>query len=194
MLKIFEQCTRLFILEFPRKKFECVSSKDKLFAMNTSKNTFIALLFTFFSCGLLFSFIEALVNKSPITTEVVVSSVILFMVGLLGLRQFLWLINGRQELIIENGTLILTKKGTFLTGSKTYSFEKVTNVREAIYLTNLSLYDQIQRNMSLTGNVLLWQTVGQIVFDYNGLTISLFNDMDSNERKELITEINKLKK
>jgi hypothetical protein len=53
--------------------------------MNTSKNTFIALLFTFFSCGLLLSgLIEAMNGKNEITVDfVIVFFVIHFIVGLI---------------------------------------------------------------------------------------------------------------
>jgi|GEM_PF-766381 len=194
MLSIFELYSRLFNLSFPRKKFGCVSSKGKLFALNTSANTFITLIFTLFSCGLLFSgFIEAFVNKSEISIEFIIAFSILFIIGLLGLRHFLWLINGRQELTIENGELILIKKGTFLTKPKTYSFDLVTNVRSAINDDNLSLIDKIQQNISLNRKVFFRQILGQILFDYNGKTIRVFNDMNSKERSELIIEIMKLK-
>ncbi len=154
ILNLQYQYSRLFNLGVNRKFFECISSKDRLFAMNTSKNTFIALIFTLFSCGLLFtSFIEAFVNRNEITTEfVIVFFVIHFIIGLLGLRQFLWLINGRQELIIENGNLTLTKKGTFLTSPKTYSLDMVTNIRQAINEDNLSLFDKTKHSIKWESN------------------------------------------
>jgi hypothetical protein len=49
------QYSKLFNLGLNRKRFEINSTTDKLFAMNTSKNTFIALLFTLFASGHLFS-------------------------------------------------------------------------------------------------------------------------------------------
>ena len=194
-LNFMYQYTRLFNLGLNRKKFVCVSTNDKLYAMNTSKNTFLALLFTLFSCGLLFSgFIEAFVNKNEITTEfVIVFFVIHIIVGLIGLRQFLWLLRGREEMTIENGYLTLTKKGTFLTSPKIYSLGLITNIRQAINEDNLSLVEKIKVNMSLNMNVLLWQTIGQIAFDYKGKTINVFNDMDNNERIELIAEMTKRK-
>ena len=194
MLSIFELYSRLFNLSFSRKKFEYVSSKDKLFALNTSANTFIALIFTLFSCAFLFTgFIEAFVNKSEISIEFIIVFSLHFLIGLSGLRHFLWLINGRQELTIENGELILIKKGTFLTKPKTYSFDSVTNIRSAISDDNLSIIDKIQQNISLNRKVFFRQILGQILFDYKGKTIRVFNDMNSKERSELIIEIMKLK-
>ena len=195
MLSIFELYSRLFNLSFPRKKFTYVSSKDKLFALNTSANTFIALIFTLFSCGpFICGIIEAFVNKSEISIEFIIAFSIVFLIGLLGIRHFLWLINGRQELTIENGELTLIKKGTFLTKPKTYSFDSVTNIRSAINDDNLSIIDKIQQNISLNRKVFFRQTLGQILFDYKGRTIKAFSDMNSKERSELIIEIMKLKK
>lgn len=184
------QYSRLFNFGLNRKKFEVISTSDKLFAMNTSKNTFIALLFTLFSCGLLFSgFIEGFINKQEITMAFIIVFGIHFIVGLVGLRQFLWLINGRQELVIENGNLTLTKRGTFFTKPKTYSLDFVANVRQAIDESNLSLIDKIQFNIGLNRKVIFGHIIGQVLFDYKNNTIKLFNDLDKNERIELIKKI-----
>lgn len=195
ILNLQYQYSRLFNIGLNRKKFDCVSTPDKLHAMNTSKNTFIALLFTFFSCGLLFSgLIEASNGKNEITIGfAIVFFVIHFTVGLLGLRQFLWLINGRQEMIIENGNLTLTKKGTFFTKTKIYSINLVTNIRTAIDEDSLSLFDKIRYNIGLNRKVLFGHIIGQILFDYKGKTVKLFNDLDKSERLSLINEIEKWK-
>ena len=163
--------------------------------MNTSKNTFIALLFTFFSCGLLFSgLIEAMNGKNEITVDfVIVFFVIHFIVGLIGLRQFLWLINGRQEMTIENGSLTLAKRGTFIVKPKVYSLDVVKNIRQATDEDSLSLFDKIQLNIGLNRKVLFGHIVGQILFDYNGKTVKVFNDLNKNERMTLINEMEKWK-
>ena len=186
----------LLNIELPRKRFECLATNDRLFAMNTSKNTFIALIFTLFSCGLLFSgFVEAIVNKQKLTIEfILVFFIIHFIIGLAGLRQFLWLINGRHELLIENGKLTLTKKGTFLTNSKTYSLDLVTNIRQAIDEDKLSSYDKTISNISLTRKVLFRQTLGEILFDYNGKTIGIFSDLNKNEKADLTEALLQRKK
>ncbi|TAH43536.1 MAG: hypothetical protein EYC69_02405 [Bacteroidetes bacterium] len=161
--------------------------------MNTSKNTFLSLLFTLFACGLLFTgLIEVFIKKTEITSAfVIVIFVIHFIVGLAALRQFLWLINGRQELTIENGTLTLTKKGTFLTRPKTYSLDLVSNVRQSVDEDNIPLFDKIVVNIRLTRKVLFSHIIGQVQFDYEGETIKVFNDLDSAERKQLLTELTK---
>jgi hypothetical protein len=128
------------------------------------------------------------------TKEGSVQFVLFFSIlGLIGLRQFLWLINGRQEMTIENGNLTLTKKGTFLTKPKVYDFNFVTNIRQSIDEDNLSMIDKIKLNIGLNRKVLLRHIIGEILFDYNGKTIKVFNELDKNERTNLINEMSKRK-
>ena len=188
------QYSKLFNIGLHRKKFELNATADKLFAMNTSKNTFIALLFTLFASGHLFSgLIVGLNSTEKLGTDFYLAFSILFVVGLIGFRQFLWLVNGRQELTIENGNLILYKKGTFFTKPKIYALEKVQNIRPAFDEDNQTLFDKIQRNISVNRKVIFGHVFGQILFDYNGNTIKVFNDLDKTERLKLIDEVNRRK-
>ena len=191
LLSIQYQYSRLFNIGLNRKKFEIISTNEKLFALNTSKNTFFSLFFTLMLSGYLFSvFSELYIDKK----EVSVQFVLLFSIlGLIGLRQFLWLINGRQEMTIENGNLTLTKKGTFLTKPKVYDFNFVTNIRQSIDEDNLSMIDKIKLNIGLNRKVLLRHIIGEILFDYNGKTIKVFSDLDKSERTNLINEMSKRK-
>lgn len=194
LLNFQYQYTRLFNLRLKRKKFEIVKINDKLFAMNTSKNTFIALLFTLFASGHLFSgLIVGTTSTDKLGTDFYLVFSLLFVVGIIGFRQFLWLINGRQEMTIENGTLMLTKKGTFFTRPKTYSFDKVENIRQAFDEDNLSLSDKIQQNIVANRKVTFGHIYGQVLFDYNQQTVKIFCDLDKDERLKLIDEINKRK-
>jgi hypothetical protein len=191
LLNIQYQYSRLFNIGLNRKRFEIISNNDHLFALNTSKNTFISLFFTLMLSGYLFTgFIEGYINKKEVTVEFVL---IFFSFGLIGLRQFLWLINGRQEMTIENRNLTLTKKGTFLTKPKIYNLDLVTNIRQAIDEDNLSMIDKIKLNIGLNQKVLLRHIIGEILFDYNGKTIKVFNDLDKDERTKLINEMSKRK-
>lgn len=118
--------------------------------MNTLKNTFIALSFTLFASGHLFSgLIIGTTSIDKLSANFYLVFSLLFIVGLIGFRQFLWLANGRQEMTIENGTLTLTKKGTFFTNPKTYSLDKIENIRPVVDEENLSLFDKIQQNIGV---------------------------------------------
>ncbi len=187
--------SRIFTFGLNRKKFVCLPKSNSLFASNNSRNTFIALGFTLFSCGLFFSgIIEWFINGHKITTEfILVFFVAHPIVAAIGLRQFLWLINGRQELRIENGKMTLTKKGTFLTKTQTFELEHVENVRNEIQENSLSLYDKTLRNIALNRKLLFSHIMGEILFNYKGKKIKLFNELTENQKAELITEINNLK-
>lgn len=194
LLNFQYQYSKLFNLGLNRKKFEIVKTNDKLFAMNTPKNTFIALLFTLFASGHLFSgLIVGTTSTDKLGADFYLVFLLLFVVGLIGLRQFLWLVNGRQEMTIENGTLTLTKKGTFFTKPKTYSFDKVENIRQAFDEDNLSLFDKIQKDIVVNRKVIFGHIYGQVLFDYNQQTVKIFCDLDKDERLKLIDEMNKRK-
>jgi hypothetical protein len=188
------QYSKLFNFGFNRKKFEINSTAERFYSMNTSKNTFIALLFTLVASGHLFSGLFLGLNSAEkLGFEFYLMSLFFFAVGLIGFRQFLWLTNGRQELTIENGTLTLYKKGAFLMKPKIYLMKKVENVRHAFDEENLTLYDKIQNNIRLNRKVLFGHIFGQILFDYDGKIIKIFSDLDKGERIKLINEINKRK-
>ena len=188
------QFSRLFNFNLKTKKFDCISSKDKLWAMNTSKSTVIAIIFTLFGSAHLFSgFIEYYNENGEVQADFYIAFSILFVFGLLCFRQFLWLIKGRQEMTIENGILTLTKKGTFLTTAKSYSLDFVTNIREAFDENSLTQIEKIQLNITLNRKVLFRQIIGQVLFEYKGKTIRVFNDLDKKQRDNLIEEMIKHK-
>ncbi|WP_420320344.1 hypothetical protein [Flagellimonas sp.] len=194
-LNLQYQYSRIFTFGLNRKKFVCSPKNNGFFALNNSRNTFIALGFTLFSCGLFFSgIIEGFVNGNEITTEfIAVFFIIHPIVATIGLRQFLWLINGRQELRIENGKMTLTKKGTFLTKTQTFELKDVQNVRNEVQESLLSTYDKTLRNIALNRKLLFSHIMGEILFDYKGKKVKLFNELTENQKVELITEINNLK-
>ena len=194
LLNFQYQYSKLFNLGFNRKKFEIVETKDKLFAMNTSKNTFLAILFTLFASGHLVSgLIEGFRASEKLGADFYLIFLFLFIVGLIGFRQFLWLVNGWQEMIIENGTMTLTKKGTFLTKPKTYDFDRVENIQQVFDEDCLTLFDKIKQNVAVNKKVIFGHIYGQLLFEYNGKKVEFFCDMDKNERLKLIEEMNKRK-
>jgi hypothetical protein len=189
------QYSRIFTFGMNRKKFVCLPKRNSLFASNNSRNTFIALGFTLFSCGLFFSgIIEGFINGNKITTEfILVFFVIHPIVATIGLRQFLWLINGRQELRIENGKMTLSKKGTFLTKTQSFELKHVENIRNEIQENSLSTFDKTLRNIALNRKLLFSHIMGEIIFNYKGKKVKVFNELNENQKAELITEINNLK-
>jgi hypothetical protein len=187
--------SEIFTKGINRKKFEILSKSNSLFALNNSRNTFMSVVFTLFSCGLFFSgIIEGFINGNEITTEfIVVFFIIHPIIGIIGLRQFLWLVNGRQELRIENGKMSLIKKGTFLTKKETFELKHVENIRREIDTESLPKFEKILRNIRLGQKVFFSHIMGEILFDYKRKKIKLFNQLSEIQKTELINEINKLR-
>lgn len=195
ILNFQNRVSRLFNLGFRRKKFEYKVSSDSFWAINTSKSSFFTILFTLFgSAHLVSGFIEYYNEEGKVQLDFYVAFGILFIVGLICFRHFIWLVNGRQELLIQDNKLTLTKKGTFFTSPKTYDLDKVSNIRQYIDGEKLSTFERTQMNISLTRKVLFNHILGQILFDYFGKTVKVFNDLEESERKFIINEMTKLKK
>ena len=195
ILNFQNKFSRLFNFGFRRKKFEYKVSSDSFWAVNTSKSSFFTILFTLFgSAHLISGFIEFYTAEGNVGSDFYIAFGILFIVGLICFRHFLWLVNGRQELLIQDNKLILTKKGTFFTSPKTYDLDKISNIRQYIDEDKLSTFEKTKMNISLTRKILFNHTLGQILFDYFGKTIKVFNDLEKTEREFVINEITKLKR
>ncbi|MGG9963183.1 hypothetical protein [Ferruginibacter sp. SUN106] len=194
ILSFFSNFSKLFNIGLRKKRFEIVSTSDSLYASNTSRSTFFAIIFTLFgSCHLVTGFIEYYTAKGQVEIDFFIAFGILFLIGLLCFRQFLWFVFGKQELTIQNGQLTLQKKGTFFVKPHYYLVENITNVRQGINEEHLTELEKIQLNISLNRKVLFIQIFGQVLFDYNGKKIKIFNDLKQEERIQLIQEINKRK-
>ena len=194
ILSLQYQYSKLFNLGLNRKQFVITSTEDKLFAMNSSKNTFLALLFTLFASGHLISgIVVGFSSTDKLGADFYFTFSFLFIVGLIGFRQFIWLINGRQELTVEHGILTLCKKGTFLTKPKTYKLTDIEKIRQDFDEDNLTLFEKIIKNIDVNRKVIFRHIFGQVLFDYHGQTIKVFCDLDKTERLKLISEITKRK-
>lgn len=195
ILNFQNKFSRLFNFGFRQKKFEYKISSDSFWAVNTSKSSFFTILFTLFgSAHLVSGLIEYYNEEGKVGLDFYFAFGILFIVGLICFRQFLWLVNGRQELLIQDNKLTLTKKGTFFTNPKTYDLDKISNIRQYIDEERLSTFEKTQMNISLTRKILFNHILGQILFDYFGKTIKVFNDLEESERKFVINEMTKLKR
>ena len=193
ILNLQYQYSKLFTFGLKRKNFTIRKTESGIEAENNSRNTFITLLFTLFSCGLLFSgIIEAFVNGNTITIEfVLVFWVVHIFVGLIGLRQFLWLVNGTHHLRIKNCVLTLDKSGTFLTRPKKFNLNEIERLAPTVNEEQMSLFDRIQNNIRLNHRLLFRLTYGQLTFGYQGKTIRVFSDLTKTEKVELIEKIEK---
>jgi hypothetical protein len=161
--------TKLFTFSINRRKFELESTESRLCAVNSSRNTIWAVLFCGFGSLFFFSGLTALSqsNEAVTTGFVIVFFVIHPLFALICLRQFLWLVNGKQELLIENGNLTLRKKGTFFTKNKVYPVKLISNIRKSVDESKLLPVQLIVARLSGFRKVFLTQVFGEILFDFN---------------------------
>jgi hypothetical protein len=135
-------------------------------------------------------FIELNHLKSPVTTDfIIVFFIVHPALAVISLRQFLWLINGKQELIMENGNLTLKKRGTFFTTDKVYSFKSIKNLRKAVDEDQLSPVEKVVFTLSIFQKIFYRQVLGEVLFDYQYDTIRVFNDLTNDEKEKLIKAI-----
>jgi hypothetical protein len=195
MKKILYSYSKLFLLGFKRKEYSLVKTADGLYATNNSKNTMFAVLFTFIISMWIvvvsFILLQALISTN---TDISIFFIVPFAygIGVMGLRQFLWLINGSQELSIEDGYLILKKRGTFCTQEKRYELDDISKIRAAFFEEDLSTEEQIQVTARLVPKTLFSQTIGAVLFTYKFDTIKVFNELNSDEKRELIAAIKEI--
>ena len=162
-----------------------------MWAINNSRNTIYAVLF--FGFGSLF-FFTGLIELNHLEKAINAEFIIVFfiaqpIIATISLRQFLWLVNGKQELVIENGDLILKKRGTFFTSDKVYDLKSIKNIRKASDEEQLSPVEKVKLRLSISNKVFLRQVFGEILFEYQYSTIRVFNDLNNREKEELITEL-----
>ncbi|QKG56061.1 hypothetical protein GKZ68_05055 [Hymenobacter sp. BRD128] len=175
LLELQYQYSKLFVLSIPRRKFDYEISDSHFRASNTSRNTIISIAFTAFASLLLLSGIIELCSK-PVhnTTEF---AVVFFLahpvIGLLAFRQFLWLTNGTEELIVENHLITLKRKGTFWIKSNSYQLDSIDFIRKSAW-DDLPLYDKIQFNIRLNLLLIFKTSTGEISFNFQEREVFFF--------------------
>jgi hypothetical protein len=188
--------TKLFILKINRKRFELTSTDERLWAINNSRNAIFAILF--FGFGTMF-FFSGISEFRHLNTAVTIEFIIVFFVvhpifALISLRQFLWLVNGKQVLTVENGNLTLRKRGTFFTSDKVYPIKSIKNIRKAVDEEQLSPTEKMVFRISIFKKVFIRQVFGEVLFEYQYNAIRVFNDLEDQEKEELIAELLKWQK
>jgi len=177
--------TPLFSKPYNRKKFILEVSENRFYAINTSKNTYMAIIFTLMGSLQVFSgLIEGFKRGAILNSEFILVFSFLFIVGIISFRQFLWLTRGKHEMIIENEKLTLSKKGTFFTFPKVYDINNIKDVRIIFDEGNTYIENQLNQ-MSLMRKVIYSHTIGQVSIKYKATFIKIFSDLTKQEREEL---------
>src|SRR5690606_187271 len=115
-------------------------------------------------------------------------------IGIFSFRQFLWLIKGKQKLIVNGTDLILKKEGIYFSKPRHFNLMDIRNVRINEKLSPNTIHEKIILNIDLASKILYTQVLGEILFDYHGEKVKLFNNLELLEKEEIITELNKFVK
>jgi hypothetical protein len=102
--------------------------------------------------------------------------------GVYTIRTFLWMIAGKESILIERGQLTIDKKGALFVKAKTYDLNEVKNIRVAGN-DNKGAWGYQQNNWMSLG------TNGTIKFDYGLKTIRMADGIDEAEASYLIARL-----
>lgn len=180
-----------------KPKFKYYTENGVFYAENNSRKSFFALLFFGFMSIFIFSGLIVLINKKEMSLELILFGLITHtIVGIFGLRKFLWLIRGKEIITIDDDNIKISKIGTFWTNDKIFKKSDVKNLRDKsedeIYIkTQFEFFNEYRNSIREHQRVMLYLTVGEILFDYKFSKIRVFNWLNQNERKILIDEMRK---
>lgn len=177
-----------------RKVFRYEKKNSAFIAENTSRNSLFSLLFYGMLSICIFAGLLMVFSGEKMTAEsIVMGFVVAPLLGILGLRKFLWMINGKEILRIGDGMLSIEKNGTFWTKKRVYKLSKIRKLKSKFETdTFLSMPKKFAENYLLIkeqNRVFLFFTVGEFQFNYLGSTIRVFSDLNDLERLEIIEEI-----
>ena len=180
-----------------KSKFNFHSENGMFYAENSSRNSFFSLLFFGMLSLFIFSGIFMLNDIKEISIELILIGFLLHpIVGIIGLRKFLWLIRGKEILTIDSEYLKISKTGTFWIKDKIYRKKEIKNIRDKfndeIYSKDRpKWYNEKMNSIKENQRLMLYFTIGEILFDYKFSKIKVFNCLNENERKTLIDEMKK---
>ena len=182
----------LIFAKLKRKRFTSWNENEIFNAENPSRNTYFNVLFSgMMSCFILVSIF------GMFTGEDYISNIVFLILGIIGLRQFLWITRGIEKIKIDGKNLYLTKEGSFLKKNTTYELKKISNVRAKI-IKNEEEESEIKKHIQDMRKTLFENhriffgfATGEIFFKYGYETISLFSNINDSEKKLVVSEIEK---
>lgn len=180
-----------------KPKFNYYTENGIFYAENNSRKNFFTILFFGFMSIFIFSGLILLINEKKISLGLIVIGFIIHpIVGIFGLRKFLWLIRGKEIIIIDDENLKISKIGTFWTSDKIFKKSEIKNLRDKFEdntynKTPFDFFNEYRNSIKELQRSMLYLTIGEILFDYKFSKIRVFNWLNENERKILLNEIKK---
>lgn len=180
-----------------KPKFNFYTENGIFYAENNSRKSFFSLLFFGMLSLFIFSGFFMLIDKKEVSLGLIVIGFVIHPIfGILGLRKFLWLIRGKEILTIDNVNLKITKSGSFWIKDEIFEKNKIKNIRDKFEDETYSKdrsewFNENMNSIKESQRIMLYFTIGEILFDYKFSKIKVFNCLSENERKVLIDEIKK---
>lgn len=204
MFQIIEGFQRLIygilLIGYDRGSFHYESTIDKFFARDFSRNTYFTILFFGVMAVAPIVSLLNIIQLSNISNIELVTLIILYLlISLIGIRKFLWLINGKESILIEGDNLIHIRSGTFLIKKRVYELSLIDNISNVTGFNSYLGYKQeeipneIWRGLEKQKLIkaIFWRfTIGQISFSYRSQKIKLFNKLDQSQIDLIIRELN----
>ncbi|NMH29273.1 hypothetical protein [Flavobacterium silvaticum] len=184
-----------------RKYFHFEIRDGVFIAKNNSRNSYFSILFFFVMAVMPLNIIQAFADKPIVNLEFLIYfGLVVPIFGIIGLRKFLWLIRGKEQIIIDGKQLTHQKSGTFLTKKKVYDLSQIRNVRDIKNPTHYLGYATDELNKYVLQGLqkqriiraIMWlMTIGQIGFTYKNQKVRLFNQLDDSQIAFIIRELEK---
>ena len=180
-----------------KPKFKYYTKNSIFYAENNSRKSFFAILFFGFMSVFIFSGVILLINNKNISLDLILIGFIIHpIIGIYGLRKFLWLIRGKEIITIDNENMKISKSGTFWTNDKVFKKSDIKNLRDKFEddtynKTQFDFFNEYRNSIKEYQRSMLYLTIGEILFDYKFSKIRVFNWLNQSQRKILLDEMKK---
>ena len=180
-----------------KPKFKYYTENGIFYAENNSRKNFFALLFFGMLSFFIVSGLILLINEKEISLELIVIGFIIHpIVGIFGLRKFLWLIRGREIISIDGENMKISKSGTFWIKDKIFKKSDIKNLRdkfedEDYNKTPFEFFNEYRNSIKEYNRGMIYLTIGEVLFDYKYSKVRVFSWLNKNERQILIVEMKK---
>ncbi len=168
-----------------------IDEKIELKSRRNLMTYFIAFFMTYF---LVIASMILLQEQNKLTISMFIIAIV---IGTFGIRLFLWLIFGKEIITIENGKLICSKTGTFLTPKKEFEIALIKELRISYsFIEKEQGFEGVKgivTKMSYRMPYVKIMDVGRLLITLkNKRNYKILNGLNVEEGKKAIDKINRL--
>lgn len=160
-----------------------------------SKKNFHSFFLAIWLSGLAVVGIALFMNFKNITTGI--ACLLLVLIGIFGFRLLLWILFGKEKIVMTKTELLVMKKGTFYLPLTRISLKEIESIKiDYSFIEGENGFKGFKgrvTEMSYKMPYLKILNHGRIVINFNGKQYSILSGLSVEEGKEVIEEINKLR-